>query len=364
MRFLIEGIGTALPPHHIAQEDAIEIARAVSCRTDAQARALSKIYHRARVRQRASVLLGGANDVDGAREFLMPSSPERDQGPSTADRMERYRTAAPPLAAEASRNALANADVDPAGISHLITVSCTGFGAPGLDIELIDRLNLSPDVTRTHVGFMGCHGVLNGLRVANAFASAAPGKTVLLCAAELCSLHLQTEWNAHNVVSGSLFADGAAALVGRATVPNGRAGWRVRSMGSFLIPNSRDAMTWHIGDNGFRMTLAPDVPKLLAQHLKPWLDHWLAESGLSPNEVGGWAIHPGGPRILDAVEQLLDLAPAALDTSRETLAECGNMSSPTVLFILDRMAKHRPVPHPCVALAFGPGLVIEAALLE
>ncbi len=253
--------------------------------------------------------------------------------------------------------------MDSRDLTHLVTVSCTGFFAPGIDRELIETLDLDPSIQRTHVGFMGCHGALNGLRVARAFTSAEPCTRVLLCAVELCTLHYHYSWNPSKMIANALFADGAAALVGvsEALAPGGC--WRVVGSGSCLLPNSADAMTWTIGDHGFEMTLAKNVPGIIARHLRPWLERWLSGLGMSLADVRSWAVHPGGPRILTAVEEGLSLGTHELDVSRAILSEFGNMSSPTILFILDRL-RSLEAPRPCVALAFGPGLVAEAALLR
>ncbi len=277
--------------------------------------------------------------------------------------MRHYAELAPPLAVQAAAAALGPSGVRAGDLTHLVTVSCTGFVAPGVDVALIRSLGLPPTVQRTHIGFMGCHGALNGLRVARAFAAAEPDARVLLCAVELCTLHYHYGWDAQKVIANALFADGAAAVVG---VPAGAAppgAWRVEATGSCLVPDSADAMSWTVGDHGFEMTLARQVPRLIAVHLRPWLEAWLARHGAALDAVGSWAVHPGGPRILDAVEEGLGLPRAALEPSRAVLRDHGNMSSPTVLFILDRLRAAR-APRPCVALGFGPGLVAEAALLR
>jgi predicted naringenin-chalcone synthase len=243
-----------------------------------------------------------------------------------------------------------------------VTVSCTGFAAPGVDIGLMKTLGLRPTAQRTNVGFMGCHGALNGLRVAGAITGADPAARVLLCAVELSSLHYYYGWNPKKMVGNALFADGAAAIVG---VPDGdgAAGWRLAANGSCLFPDSEYAMTWHVGDHGFDMMLSTRVPNLINQNLRPWLEAWLGERQLRIADVGSWAVHPGGPRVLACVEESLGLPAGATSVSREILASCGNMSSPTVLFILDRL-RRRQAPLPCVALGFGPGLVAEGALFR
>ena len=275
--------------------------------------------------------------------------------------MQRYAEEALPLAGAAAEQALDNAALPPAAVTHLVTVSCTGFFAPGLDIGLIKRLGLPPTVGRLHVGFMGCHGTLNALRAAQAWVDADPAAVVLVCAVELCSLHFQYGCDPDKLVANALFADGAAALVGRSAT-GGDEAWRVVAAGSYLMPDAEDGMTWRIGNHGFQMTLSPRVPDLIGAHLRPWLEAWLASLGRRLEDLNSWAVHPGGPRILTSVAKALGLPEAALATSAEILAECGNMSSPTVLFILQRL-QQQGARRPCLALGFGPGLVAEAALV-
>src|SRR5262249_12520022 len=207
----------------------------------------------------------------------------------------------------AAGQAVARSGLPPGQLTHLVTVSCTGFHAPGADVELIRELGLSRDVQRTHVGYMGCHGALNGLRVAAAFAAADPNARVLLCAVELCSLHYHYGWDPQRIVANALFSDGAAAVVAGGSGGDGT--WRVDRTVSYMLPGSANAMSWKIGDHGFEMTLSRRVPDLIARHLRPWLEGWLSAEGLSVEAIGSWAVHPGGPRILSAVEEALALPP-------------------------------------------------------
>lgn len=362
MSLAIVRLGTAVPGTVVEQHEAFAIARALACPTQEQDTWLPGMYAGTLIDRRNLVFSPElVKDVlDGTTHsgsVFLPKFDPADRGPTTAQRMEHYAALAPPLALAACREALAGDD--PRALTHLITVSCTGFFAPGLDRLLVEGLGLRPTVERTHVGYMGCHGALNGLRVANAFA-ADPRARVLLCAVELCSLHYHYSYNPSKMVANAIFADGAAALVG---VPAGEGDApRVLASGSCYLPDSARAMTWTVGDHGFEMTLSKQVPALIERHLKPWLVGWLDEVGVGFAGVGAWGVHPGGPKILTAVEDALGLTAADTVASREVFATHGNMSSPTILFILKRMLE-RGMPRPYVLLGFGPGLVAEAVVV-
>lgn len=367
MGLALAGIGTALPTHSISQDEAARLAKVVCCSNAQQTALLPALYRYTDIATRHFVLgeavvrdvLSG--EALSASEFLPKGAPD-ERGPSTGRRMDHYRREALPLAIRAGGRALEHAGCLPKQVTHLITISCTGFSAPGVDTGLICGLGLPPTVARTHIGFMGCHGAINGLRVAQAFVRAETSAVVLLCAVELCSLHFYYGWDPEKVVANALFADGAAALVGIEPRAGPRSVWEVAATGSYLLPDSEDAMAWRIGDHGFEMTLSPRIPGLINQRLRPWLAEWLRLQGYSLEHVHTWALHPGGPRILGAVEKALGLPAEASAASRAILRECGNMSSPTLLFILERLLNAGEAT-PCVALAFGPGLVVEAALL-
>ena len=356
----ILGLGTAVPTHSIDQDEAVALAAALAGADATQSEWLTSLFRRTRVRSRGSVLLKEPNGCLRSRlPFFPPAAASDDHGPSTRTRLERYEREATPLAAASARAALRDAAVEPGEITHLITVSCTGFAAPGVDLRLIPDLGLSPTVGRTHVGFMGCHGAVNALRVASAFTAAAPAARVLVTAVELCSLHFAYGGDPQQMVANALFADGAASAVVGHSVAIDR--WRLAATGSCLVPDSGDAMGWRIRDYGFEMSLSPRVPELIREHLRPWLVGWLAEHGTSIAGVGSWAVHPGGPKVIGAVAQALGLTETAMAPSRAVLADHGNMSSPTLLFIVEAL-RRAGAPRPCVALAFGPGLVVEGAL--
>ena len=362
MSLSILGIGTATPPRQIAQADAATLAIDFANAEAGRERTLAAIYRQTRIRTRGSVLLEDPGGAAFAQTFFPPAAHGDDAGPTTAERMARYTHEAGPLAIAAAQSALREAGGAAAAITHIVTCSCTGFANPGVDLELVAALGLPGTVARTHVGFMGCHGAFNALRVAHAFAVADPAAVVLVVCVELCSLHFQYGTRSDHVVANSIFADGAAAIVATARSSETRSRSQLLGQRSQVLPESTDQMGWIIGDHGFEMTLSPRVPDAIAMHLPAGIDALLHAHGLDRSDVRSWAVHPGGPRILTAVAEALGLAEPALRCSRGVLADHGNMSSATILFILERLAQETR-PGPCIAMAFGPGLTAELALL-
>ena len=356
-------IGTAVPRHCYDRARDLEVARLILRPTAEQESWIPGVYAKSGIEKRYYIL--GDEELDDLvrRPLAGMTEQERSEwnGPSVGLRMGYYEREAKPLATRAAQVALEEAGCAAGEISHLVTVSCTGFAAPGVDWYLMDSLGLSADVERTHVGFMGCHGALNGLRVARGLVAARPDARVLLCAVELCSLHYHCRWDPSRVISNSLFADGAAASVCAAGAGKLESGWRLLANGSHRVADTGQMMGWVIGDHGFEMTLTKEVPKVIEAHLGPWVDGWLAKQGMRRSDIRSWAVHPGGPRILEATENALGLAAGGLADSRAVLRDYGNMSSPTLLFIARRMMEQN-AELPCVMLGFGPGLAIEAAL--
>jgi len=354
-------IQTAVPATCIDSRESLHIANALCGPYMTDADWLPAVYENCGVSQRYQVLGQAIVDdlLHDTRLSQSPFLPGQIGGPTTAQRMEIYSQEAGPLALRAAEKTLAAAGLRGEEVTHLVSVSCTGFQAPGIDTRLIRELGLSPGVERVHVGFMGCHGALNGLRVARAIGTADPQAVVLLVAVELCSLHYYYGAEPGKVIANALFADGAAAMLVSQRIP----GWEVRGSGSQLLPNSERELGWSIGDHGFQMIMTKQTPRVIEQYLRDWVVGWLRPHGLSLGDIANWAVHPGGPKILDAVQSALELPDAALEDSWRILADYGNMSSPTVFFIMNKKAEQR-LSGPMVALGFGPGLVVEAALFE
>jgi predicted naringenin-chalcone synthase len=284
---------------------------------------------------------------------------------STGHRMRRYAAESLPLGNEAVSGALAAAGLRPDEVGLLAVVSCTGYATPGLDIHVAADLGMPPDVQRLVIGHMGCYAAIPGLGAVADYVAARGRAAVVLCL-ELTSLHLQPPTpDLDQVVSHALFGDAAAAVVVVPGAPRA-GGLEVVDVAALTDPGTADHMTWDVTDLGFRMGLSPEVPAVLGRHVRGMVTGLLARHGLRLADVDGWAVHPGGPRILSTVAEQLDLPDGALDTSVQVLAENGNCSSTTVLLVLEALrAAGRPRPgRPAVAMAFGPGLTLYAALLR
>ncbi|HEX5740292.1 MAG TPA: type III polyketide synthase [Pilimelia sp.] len=340
----VAGIGVALPPP--VGQDALW-SGFFAGHFPGEVRALAqRIFANAGVRTRQAAVSPLVEDVTGW---------------STARRMSRYVAEVLPLGEAAARRALDAAGLRAADVGLFVVCSCTGYATPGLDIVLAGRLGLGAGAQRLFVGHMGCYAALPGLGAAADFVRARGRPALLLCA-ELTSLHAQPSTrDPQQIVAHALFSDAAAAA---AVVPGAGPGYVVRDVVSITDPATADLMTWTVTDLGFRMGLSPKVPDVLADVVAELVAGLLSPHDLAVGDVGGWAVHPGGPRILRVVESQLGLSAAALAESREVLAAHGNCSSPTVLLVLDALTRSVPVPRHVVLLAFGPGLTLYAALLS
>lgn len=348
------GIGLASPPA-LAQDEILQLVLNINPCSTENAAFIKRIFRNAGVHSRGSVLL---NSRSSPTDFYLPAS-----NPTTGTRMQRYATEAPALSLRACQSALKNAACSPSQITHLFTASCTGFTAPGLDGALIEHLGLSAQVRRLHIGFMGCHAAFNLLAAARDALAAHPQARVLICCVELCSLHLAYGCDPGKLIANALFADGAAAAVIGTPSPDSIAPPHLAGSSSMLIPHSKDAMTWNIGDHGFEMTLSPGVPKLIETNLRPWCEKFLAGHDLKIADIAHWAIHPGGPKVLSAAGQALNLSAADLLPSTQILAEHGNMSSATILFILQKIFAQN-LTGPVMTIGLGPGLMAEGILFN
>ncbi len=366
-------IATAVPPTSLPQDEVRDLFAGQPGLGRLARRLVGTVFDASAIDRRHTVIgeLGGEHRdapvfVDAATRTIL--------SPSTGTRNAVYTRAVRPLLKDAAEQAIADAPgFDRADITHVVTVSCTGFFAPGPDHLLVRDLGLAPSTRRLHIGFMGCYGAFPALRVAVSTCLAEPDAVVLVVCVELCTLHLRSSDDQDTIVASSVFADGAAAAVVSARpTPAGSTVLEVLAQETVLTDDGEADMAWTIGDVGFEMVLSSYVPRILeagiADALRPLADRLPALGADGWPQVDRWAVHPGGRAILDRVQRALALTDTQLAPSREVLRSHGNMSSATVLFILARIlhdADASPAtPELVAAMAFGPGLTVESALLR
>jgi predicted naringenin-chalcone synthase len=357
-------LGTAVPKHRVPQTTTAEfMSRALyGEENDSKHRVVHRMAERSGIRARHSVL-GDYGELDPAAFSFFPRAWSLEPFPTTGQRLAVYEREAAPLAIGAARRALDEAGVAPSEVTHFVLTTCTGFFAPGPDHQLVQALGLPLDVKRTLIGFMGCYAGFNGIRAADDIVRAHPGAVVLQVAVELCTLHLQKDALTETLVSNLLFADGAAAAVYRddARCEGVRRG-RICGTASRITPDTDGEMSWRIGDHGFVMRLSPEVPRHLERNVLPFVDELGRAAGVERSDVRRYAVHPGGRRVLEATQGALEASDDALSASHEVLSDYGNMSSATILFVLDRAL--RGAEGMVAALGFGPGLTMEGAIFE
>ena len=343
----INRIGTATPPHDV-HAAFVQWARTL-LPDDKTRMVFDRMAERSGIDHRYSVLqpgIPGADRIDAEGFF------HRGRFPSTAARMARYAGDATRLAMDA----VAALGEPPQSFTHIVVASCTGLTAPGLDQVIAERLGMSPAIERTMVGFMGCYAGVSALRTAYHTVRSEPSARVLVLNLELCTLHLQETPDLEAVLSFMLFADGATA----ALVTAKPEGFGLVDFRSTTLPDSADLITWRIGDQGFDMRLSGKVPGRIATALRRELereDDGGLLRGQATQQIDLWAVHGGGRTVLDGVEQGLRLGRGALGWSRDVLRDFGNMSSATILFVLDRMMRGSSGPQNGLAMAFGPACV-------
>lgn len=284
--------------------------------------------------------------------------------PGTASRNDTYIKEGRKLFVDVAHKLLQNSEFNNEDITHLITVSCTGFYAPGPDFDIIRALNLNPSVERYHLGFMGCYATIPALKMADQICRANQDANVMVVSVELCTIHFQANPNMDSLLSASIFADGGSgAIVSNRKSSN--PSYSINGFASALLEKGKDDMAWSIGDHGFNMVLSNYIPDLLGEGLEEFMDPVFKKFSIDPSDIDLWAIHPGGRAILDKVEKVLDLSSDALQSARTVLNDYGNMSSATILFVLKELMLNtqKPASGRTLAMAFGPGLTLETAYL-
>lgn len=328
-------------------------------------RLIHAIYNRSGIETRHSVL----GDFTEQNEPVLYRSDTEGKviSPGTAQRNAVYAHASRELAVKAAQQALEGAEGFSAkDVTHIVFASCTGFANPGPDFHIIRELGLRGDVQRYTLGFMGCYAAFPALRMAAQFCEANTDAVVLVLCLELCTLHMQIDDKPDNILANSLFADGAAAAIVSSREPaKKRPAYALRGFTSALLPAGETEMAWDIGNEGFNIVLSSYVPEIIGANVRHLANDLLQRHDLKLEDIQEWAVHPGGRSILDKVEQSLRLPPDALASSRSVLADYGNMSSATVLFVLKDLLENAETDRAMtMAMAFGPGLTVETAVLE
>jgi len=336
-------------------------------------RLTSMVYNASGIAQRHSAIDEFFRTPDQPAGLFFDPASSRMLSPGTKARNEVYTREAAKLFVQAAQDALTASGVATSSITHVVTVSCTGFFAPGPDYAVVRGLELGADVQRFHVGFMGCYAAFPALKMAKAFCEADPQAVVLVICAELCTLHMHSSSDPDAIIANSVFADGAAAALVSAQPPAaGRSALELDHFETTLTPVGigETEMAWTVGDAGFDMVLSTYVPSIIESHivgaLVPLLSHSSAPTDSEQphgEQVQHWAIHPGGRSILDKVQSSLTLSDAQLRPSREVLRLYGNMSSVTILFILADLLREMKAGEKVCAMAFGPGLTVESGLM-
>ena len=360
----IIAIGTANPPYRQCQSETAELIATSLNLKPAEKRLLKSVYKSTGIHQRYSVL---SDYCKSPGEFEFFPTQDHIPFPSTSSRMSKYKEHALTLALSAIEDGFTNLHhFNKSEITHLITVSCTGMYAPGIDIEIVHALHLNSSTKRTAINFMGCYGAFNAIKVADAICKSDSDATVLIVCVELCTIHFQRKMNIDNIISNAIFSDGAASLVIQSK-PNQEKFFTLEIFHNDLIPQTTQEMAWHIGDYGFDIALSTYVPDMIESGIATFAQNLLNKQDLILSDIDYYAIHPGGLKILQACEKALAISEDDNKYSYEILRQYGNMSSATVLFVLKAIWEDIHDQHQqknIFSCAFGPGLTLESMLLR
>ncbi len=356
----IVSIGTAVPDYRHEQQKIFEFMSRVYAINEVEKRKLKFLYKHSGIQTRYSVLKdyglpASEWDFFTATENLEPF-------PSLEKRLNSFRQHAGPLSLKAIEDCLK--DHKGQNITHIITVSCTGMSAPGLDLELMELLNLPPTTWRTSINFMGCYAAIHALKLADVICKSDTKANVLIVCVELCTLHFQKNYTTDNIASSIIFSDGAAAVL--VTGDNSAEGLSIDHFYSSVSLKNKQEMVWEIASSGFLLTLSGYIPELIEEDFNHFVDDALTGTDLKKDDITHWCIHPGGKKILEAVHHSLQFTNGQLQNCYEVLNDYGNMSSPTILFVLKNIkaALNKDQPNNIFGAAFGPGLTMETFVLS
>ena len=335
--------------------DILQFMQDVYCMNETEKRKLRFLYHQSGIKQRYSVVPDYSRPLPEWKFY--PQSENLEPFPSLEQRMALFNKQAPLLSVDAIRDCL-NGVAHDHDITHLITVTCTGLSAPGLDLQVLELMDLQKNIVRTSVNFMGCYAAIHALKLADAFCKADAGAKVLIVCTELCTLHFQRETTSDSITSSLLFGDGsAAALI--TSDDDATAGLHLENFYAEVVPKGKRDMAWELSSTGFLMTLSGYVPDLIEEDFAAVVERSLKRSNIGIDAVSDWCIHPGGKRILEAIQKSVGITAQTLAPSYDVLAQHGNMSSATILFVLKKILQEKKPRRAIFGAAFGPGLTVE-----
>lgn len=358
----IISIGTAVAPFHHEQAAMLGFMQLVYAVNENEARRLRFLYRQGGIDTRYSVIPDYS--LTAHDWTFYPPTENLEPFPSIERRMSMYEEFAAPMSMEAIKNCRKKIGDTP--ITHLITVSCTGMSAPGLDLELLELLGLPANTFRTSVNFMGCYAAIHAMKIADAFCKADKNANVLIVCTELCTLHFQKDPTVDNITSSMIFSDGSAAMI--VSGDDDKEGLLISDFYSSVANRGSQHMAWKLSSTGFLMTLNSYVPQLIEEDFNALVEEALGAAGKDKAAIDHWCIHPGGKRILESVHNSLGFTNGQLEKCYGVLRDFGNMSSPTVLFVLERimesLPKEKKNKENIFGAAFGPGLTMETFILS
>lgn len=362
----ITSIATGVPKYKHPQKELFSFADKVYSESEADSRKLGFLYRQSGIDHRYSII-PDYTSADHERTFF-PQADSLEPVPDIAERMKLFNEEAPALSERVILDCI-EGKIDKSEITHLITVSCTGISAPGLDLQLLELLALQPNVMRTSVNFMGCYAAIHALKIADAFCRSTPNANIIIVCTEFCTLHFQKDISVDNLTSSLLFGDGCAAML--IQHDNAGKGLRLQSFFSEVSLKGKADMAWQLSSTGFLMTLSSYIPDLIKENFSQLFDKALAHAGLAKEQIDYWCIHPGGKKILESISESLHLQKEDLQYSYDILRDYGNMSSPTIIFVLQKILEEiaqrttiNEQPLTIFGAAFGPGLTMETFIAQ
>ena len=353
----IVSIGTASPGEPIPQHHIGEFMKLAHGLSPEESRKLSFVYRVSGITTRHSVLTD-FNYTDPSSFTFFPQNKKLEPFPSTRQRMRVFEERAAGMGIEAITNCLKRTSVQVSQITHLVLVSCTGMYAPGVEMEIIEEMGFKSTIERYAIHFMGCYASFNAIKLADRICKSDPNANVLILSVEICTIHFQKVYTEDNLIANALFADGAAA----ALINNSPQGLRILDYESQIFREGEQEMAWHIGNFGFEMKLSKYVPELLENGIRKFKQGIENRFGLS--KIRHFAIHPGGQQILKKVEQVMGIAKDQNIHSHQILRNFGNMSSASILFVLESVLRDEQINGDILVMGFGPGITLETLLIE